>query len=84
MLRNESDYILFYELFKKLNPGVDIVDVRGLSMELRMIKDEWELENIRKAGKIAVKGMKIAEEEIRAKSLRLSNSKGTCGAVQGR
>ncbi|MPW39981.1 hypothetical protein GBV73_09985 [Thermococcus sp. 101 C5] len=83
MLRNESDYILFYELFKKLNPGVDIVDVRGLSMELRMIKDEWELENIRKAGKIAVKGMKIAEEEIRAKSLRFSNSKGTCRAIQG-
>lgn len=58
-------YILFYELFKKLNPEVEIVDVRGLSMELRMIKDKWELENIRKAGKIAVKGMKVAEEEIK-------------------
>ncbi|AFN03492.1 x-pro dipeptidase [Pyrococcus furiosus COM1] len=34
-------------------------------MELRMIKDEWELENIRKAGKIAVNGMRIAEGEIR-------------------
>lgn len=58
-------YILFYEMFKRLNPGVEVADVRGLSMELRMIKDEWELENIRKAGKIAVKGMKVAEEEIR-------------------
>ena len=58
-------YILFYELFKKLNPGIEIVDVRGLSMELRMIKDEWELENIRKAGKIAAKGMRVAEEEIK-------------------
>jgi len=58
-------YILFYELFKKLNPGIEIVDVRGLSMELRMIKDEWELEKIRKAGKIAKKGMKVAEEEIK-------------------
>ncbi|WP_232054795.1 Xaa-Pro peptidase family protein [Thermococcus sp. 2319x1] len=58
-------YILFYELFKKLNPDVEVVDVRGLSMELRMIKDKWELENIRKAGKIAVKGMKVAEEEIK-------------------
>lgn len=58
-------YILFYEIFKRLNPGVEVTDVRGLSMELRMIKDDWELENIRKAGKIAVKGMKVAEEEIR-------------------
>jgi Xaa-Pro aminopeptidase len=58
-------YILFYELFKKLNPDVEVVDVRGLSMELRMIKDKWELENIRKAGKIAVKGMKVAEDEIK-------------------
>lgn len=58
-------YILFYELFKKLNPNVDVVDVRGLSMELRMIKDEWELENIRKAGKIAIKGMKVAVEEVK-------------------
>ncbi|NJE26481.1 aminopeptidase P family protein [Thermococcus sp. MV5] len=60
-----DSYVLFFELFKKLNPEVEIMDVRGLSMELRMIKDDWELENIRKAGKIAVKGMKVAEEEIK-------------------
>ncbi|MBO8174865.1 MAG: aminopeptidase P family protein [Thermococcus sp.] len=58
-------YILFYEIFKRLNPGVEIEDVRPLTMQLRMIKDEWELENIRKAGKIAVKGMKVAVETIR-------------------
>ncbi|ADT83825.1 M24 family metallopeptidase [Thermococcus barophilus] len=58
-------YILFYELFKKLNPGVQIEDIRHLSMQLRMIKDDWELENIRKAGKIAVKGMEVAMEEIK-------------------
>ena len=60
-----DSYILFYEMFKRLNPNIELVDVRGLSMELRMIKDEWELDNIRKAGRIAVKGMKVAEEEIK-------------------
>jgi len=58
-------YILFYEIFKRLNPSVEIEDVRPLTMQLRMIKDEWELENIRKAGKIAVKGMEVALEIIK-------------------
>ncbi|AHF80245.1 M24 family metallopeptidase [Thermococcus paralvinellae] len=58
-------YILFYEIFKRLNPGVEIEDVRPLTMQLRMIKDKWELENIRKAGKIAVRGMEVAVETIK-------------------
>ncbi|AIF70167.1 proline dipeptidase [Palaeococcus pacificus DY20341] len=58
-------YILFYEIFKKLNPGVQIEDIRPLSMQLRMIKDDWELENIKKAGKVAIRGMEVAMEEIK-------------------
>ena len=58
-------YILFLEIFKRLNPGVEVVDIRPLSMQLRMIKDEWELDNIRKAGKIAIRGMEVAIENIK-------------------
>jgi len=58
-------YLIFFKLFQRLNPTIEIVDILDLTMSLRMIKDEWELDNIRKAGKIAVKGMKVAEEVIR-------------------
>ncbi len=58
-------YLLFYKLFQRLNPTVEIVDVLDLTMRLRMIKDEWELDNIRKAGKIAQRGMAVAEETIK-------------------
>ncbi|EEB73237.1 Xaa-Pro peptidase family protein [Thermococcus sp. AM4] len=58
-------YLIFLKIFERLNPTVEIVDVLDLTMSLRMIKDEWELENIRKAGKIARKGMKVAGEVIK-------------------
>ncbi|AMQ19349.1 M24 family metallopeptidase [Thermococcus peptonophilus] len=58
-------YLLFLKLFQRLNPMVEVVDILELTMSLRMIKDPWEIENIRKAGKIAQKGMKVAEEVIR-------------------
>jgi len=58
-------YLLFLKVFERLNPGIEIVDVFGITMSMRMIKDEWELENIRKAGKIAQKGMKAAEDVIK-------------------
>ena len=58
-------YLIFYKIFQRLNPTVEIVDVLDLTMGLRMIKEDWELENIRKAGKIAKKGMKVAEEVIK-------------------
>ena len=57
-------YLLFYKLFQRLNPMVEIVDVLNLTMGLRMIKDDWEIDNIRKAGKIAQRGMEVAEETI--------------------
>jgi len=58
-------YLIFLKIFERLNPTVEIVDILDLTMDLRMIKDEWELDNIRKAGKIARKGMKVAEEVIK-------------------
>ena len=58
-------YLIFLKIFERLNPMVEIVDILDLTMSLRMIKDEWELENIRKAGKIAQRGMKVAEEAIK-------------------
>jgi len=50
-------YILFYEMFKRLNPQVNVVDISGIVAEMRMIKDRYELEAVRKAGKIAAKVM---------------------------
>jgi Xaa-Pro aminopeptidase len=58
-------YLIFLKIFQRLNPTVEIVDILELTMGLRMIKDEWELENIRRAGKIAGRGMKVAEEVIK-------------------
>ncbi|NJE06226.1 aminopeptidase P family protein [Thermococcus sp. M36] len=58
-------YLIFLKLFERLNPTVEIVDVLDLTMGLRMIKDEWELDNIRKAGKIARRGIEVAEEAIK-------------------
>lgn len=50
-------YILFYEMFKRLNPGVKVVDISDIVVGMRIIKDEYELEAIRRAGEIAVKVM---------------------------
>ncbi len=58
-------YLIFLKIFERLNPMVEIIDILDLTMSLRMIKDDWELENTRRAGKIAQRGMKVAEEVIR-------------------
>ncbi len=50
--------------FKMAVPNVDVVDVRDLLMELRMIKDEEEIRLIKKAQEIAIVGMKKAEEVL--------------------
>jgi len=57
-------YLLFYAMFKRLNPDVEVVDILDLTFQLRMIKEPWELENIRQAGKIAARGMKVSSEVI--------------------
>jgi len=46
-------YIIFYEMFKKLNPQVNVVDVSELIYGLRMIKDDFEINFIKKARSIA-------------------------------
>ncbi|MBP1912133.1 M24 family metallopeptidase [Thermococcus stetteri] len=55
-------YLLFFKLFQRLNPTVEVVDILDITYGMRMIKDDWEIENIRKAGRIAKKGMEVAEE----------------------
>jgi len=59
-----DSYLLFYKVFKRLNPDVEIVDVLDITYQLRMLKDPLELENVRRAGEIASKGMKLASELI--------------------
>jgi len=43
-------YILFYEMFKRLNPQVAVVDISEIIDDLKIIKDEYEIEAIRDAG----------------------------------
>jgi len=59
-----DSYVLFFELFKKLNPQIEVVDVHALIMKLRMIKDSKEIEYIQKASNIAVKGISSAINAI--------------------
>jgi len=70
-------YILFYEMFKRLNPKVEVVDISKLIFELRIIKDKYEIESIRKAGEVASRVMEhvlsiiksgVSETEIAAEA----------------
>jgi len=44
-------YVFFYEMFKKLNPKVEVIDVSDIIAEMRMLKDDYEIEAIKEAGK---------------------------------
>ena len=59
-----DSYVLFFQLFKKLNPKVEIIDVHTLIMQLRMIKEEDEIEAIKQASKITETGMQKAIDTI--------------------
>ncbi len=59
-----DSYVLFFELFKRLNPQIEIVDVHSLIMQLIMEKDESELDSIKLASKIAEVGMGRAIEAV--------------------
>ncbi|HDO42283.1 MAG TPA: aminopeptidase P family protein [Candidatus Bathyarchaeota archaeon] len=59
-----DSYVIFFELFKKLNAQAEIVDVHALIMQLRMIKDSTEIEAIRQASRIAEAGMQKAIDTI--------------------
>ena len=58
-------YILFYEMFKRLNPGVRVVDVSEEIYGLRMVKDGYEQEAIRAAGRRAAKAMERALSSVK-------------------
>jgi len=57
---------LLYEQFKTMHPGRKIADVHGLIMQLRMVKDQTEIENIRKASECAQAGLEAAIQSVRA------------------
>ncbi len=59
-----DSYVLFFELFKRLNPLVEIEDVHALIMQLRMVKDASEIEAIKQASRIAEIGMQKAIDSI--------------------
>jgi len=50
-------YIFFYEMFKKLNPHVEVIDIGPIIAEMRMIKDNYELSAMREAGKRASRAL---------------------------
>jgi len=73
-------YIIFYEMFKRLNPKTKVVDISNILYSMRMVKDIYELEAIRRAGKIASKVMSritemiepgLSETEIAGEAYRL-------------
>jgi Xaa-Pro aminopeptidase len=51
---------LLYEQFKAMHSRQKIVDVHGLIMQLRMVKEEAEIEKIRKASECAQVGLEVA------------------------
>jgi Xaa-Pro aminopeptidase len=55
---------LFGQMFSKMNPKAEIVDVHSLIMELRMIKDADEVERVRAAARTTDRGMAAALEHI--------------------
>ncbi|MEM2904123.1 MAG: Xaa-Pro peptidase family protein [Candidatus Bathyarchaeia archaeon] len=59
-----DSYVLLFELFKRLNPQVEVRDVHSLIMKLRMIKDTGEVELIKRACQVSDAGMKAAVESV--------------------
>jgi Xaa-Pro aminopeptidase len=57
-------YELFFDMFKRLNPQIKIVDVHALIMQLRMIKDQTEIDWIRKASETTDAGLEAAAAAI--------------------
>ena len=60
----KDSYVLFFELFKRLNPQVEIADVHALIMQLRMVKEPEEVEAIKRASKIGEAGLRRAIDTI--------------------
>jgi Xaa-Pro dipeptidase len=58
-------YIFFYETFKRLNPSVKVKDVSKIITEMRLIKDQYEIDAIRKAGVKAKKALEAAFSAVK-------------------
>lgn len=54
------------DLFKKMNPQVKVMDIAPVMGEMKLIKNDEEIELIREASRIAALGMARAREVIRA------------------
>ncbi|MEM2157544.1 MAG: aminopeptidase P family N-terminal domain-containing protein, partial [Sulfolobales archaeon] len=48
-----DSYSLLYELFRRANKNVEVVDIGPLIAELRSLKDDYEIGKIRLAGNVA-------------------------------
>jgi len=59
-----DSYVLFFELFKRLNARVEVIDVHALIMQLRMVKETEEVEAIRQASKISEAGLREAIDAV--------------------
>lgn len=60
-----DSYILFYEMFKRANRDVEVVDIGGLLAEMRAIKDKYEIEAMIKAGEMSSKILEHALSVIK-------------------
>ena len=60
-----DSFMLFLAVFQRLNPNVEIKDIHPIVMELRRIKDKWEIESIKRAGEIAATGREVAREVVK-------------------
>lgn len=52
-------------LFQRANPAVQVVDIAPVMDELRMVKDESEIELIRRASQIAAAGIRTAAQWLK-------------------
>lgn len=48
-----DSYVLFFEMFKRANRGVEIVDISNILVDMRAIKEEFEIEAISRAADIS-------------------------------
>ncbi len=60
-----DSFMLFLAVFQRLNPKIQIKDIHSIIMELRKIKDTYEIESIMRAGEIAATGREVAREIVK-------------------
>ncbi|MEM2021856.1 MAG: Xaa-Pro peptidase family protein [Zestosphaera sp.] len=60
--RAERDsYVSYHEMFKSVEKSVEVVDISPVLSELRALKDDYEIELIRKAGEVS---SRVLEEAL--------------------